>query len=489
MPRSSTRGSSWPHGSGRDEAAWPAAEDRYASDLLLAEAHRGSVAAGADGIRGRRADPDPARRAHARRAGSAPRARSGSSAGAPDVVDVTPGLRRDPPPDLDAVGEDEALVARIHAEIERDGPITFARFMDLALYDPDGGYYRAAAARPGRDGDFLTAPEAHPIFGAALAAGRRRRLGPRSTGPRRSSSASTGRAPGRSAVADPRRAPRRAAGPRGGPPLRADRGGGGAARRDRRPIRGRRARRRPRRDRREPRSPIDGVVLANEVLDALPTHRVVARRGRLREVFVGSVGRRLRRCRSRPVDARARRAARRRGRRARRTASAPRSASRSTAGCADAAAGLERGVALFIDYGYPASRALRPGPPPRRDAPRLPPPPRPRRSVHPRRSPGPDRPRRRHGRRDGRPSRPASTTSGRRPRPSSSSASGPRSCSRRIQADPATTIESLPRGPLRAVPPPRPERDGPLPGHGVRPRLAGRRAGPARASATGIPAR
>ena len=41
--------------------------------------------------------------------------------------------------------------------------------MDLALYDPAGGYYRGAAARPGRDGDFLTAPEAHPIFGAALA--------------------------------------------------------------------------------------------------------------------------------------------------------------------------------------------------------------------------------------------------------------------------------------------------------------------------------
>ena len=59
-------------------------------------------------------------------------------------------------------------MARIRDEIERDGPITFARFMDLALYDPDGGYYRSEAARPGRDGDFLTAPEAHPIFGAAL---------------------------------------------------------------------------------------------------------------------------------------------------------------------------------------------------------------------------------------------------------------------------------------------------------------------------------
>ena len=60
-------------------------------------------------------------------------------------------------------------MARIHDEIARDGPITFSRFMDLALYDPEGGYYRAVNARPGREGDFLTAPEAHPIFGAALA--------------------------------------------------------------------------------------------------------------------------------------------------------------------------------------------------------------------------------------------------------------------------------------------------------------------------------
>ena len=42
--------------------------------------------------------------------------------------------------------------------------------MELALYDPDGGYYRVARQRPGRAGDFLTAPETHPIFGAALAA-------------------------------------------------------------------------------------------------------------------------------------------------------------------------------------------------------------------------------------------------------------------------------------------------------------------------------
>ena len=57
-------------------------------------------------------------------------------------MDLTPGIRRIPPPDLDAVGEDVDLADRIRDEIRRDGPMTFARFMDLALYDPAGGYYR-----------------------------------------------------------------------------------------------------------------------------------------------------------------------------------------------------------------------------------------------------------------------------------------------------------------------------------------------------------
>ncbi len=80
-----------------------------------------------------------------------------------------PGLRRVPPPDLADVGADAELVTRIADEIRERGPIPFARFMERALYEPGHGYYRSLAARPGRSGDFLTAPETDPIFGAALA--------------------------------------------------------------------------------------------------------------------------------------------------------------------------------------------------------------------------------------------------------------------------------------------------------------------------------
>jgi SAM-dependent MidA family methyltransferase len=192
-------------------------------------------------------------------------------------------LRHEPGPDLDAVGQDEALVARIRDEIRRDGPMSFARFMDLALYDPEGGYYRSAAARPGRAGDFLTAPELHPIFGATLATGLREiweRLSRPDPFVIREHGAGTGAlalailgaltdtsdTPFRDAIryepveVDPRRigsfrAALTAAG-------HGDRVG-------------------------SPRpGPFDGVVLANEVLDALPVHRVRRRGEDLVEVAV-----------------------------------------------------------------------------------------------------------------------------------------------------------------------------------------------------------
>lgn len=65
--------------------------------------------------------------------------------------------------------EGVSLAERLRASIEAEGPIPFARFMEIALTDPDGGYYTAPEARPTRGGDYLTAPELHPIFGHGLA--------------------------------------------------------------------------------------------------------------------------------------------------------------------------------------------------------------------------------------------------------------------------------------------------------------------------------
>lgn len=62
-----------------------------------------------------------------------------------------------------------SLEERIAEEIRRNGPILFSRFMELALYDPDGGYYAAGRARIGRSGDFFTNVSVGPLFGALLA--------------------------------------------------------------------------------------------------------------------------------------------------------------------------------------------------------------------------------------------------------------------------------------------------------------------------------
>jgi SAM-dependent MidA family methyltransferase len=60
------------------------------------------------------------------------------------------------------------LVELIRSEIERDGRVTFSRFMELALANSDYGYYQSRNARPGFSGDFLTGPETHRIFGQTL---------------------------------------------------------------------------------------------------------------------------------------------------------------------------------------------------------------------------------------------------------------------------------------------------------------------------------
>ena len=57
------------------------------------------------------------------------------------------------------------LAPLIREEIERDGPITFARFMSFALGHPEHGYYSRERIAWGHAGDYETSPEVHPIFG------------------------------------------------------------------------------------------------------------------------------------------------------------------------------------------------------------------------------------------------------------------------------------------------------------------------------------
>jgi SAM-dependent MidA family methyltransferase len=272
------------------------------------------------------------------------------------LMDPSPEIRRTMPADLSTIGQDEALAARIRDEIARDGPMPFARFMELALYDPGGGYYRSATVRPGRAGDFITAPELHPIFGATLSTllvevwDRLDRPVPFTI---REYGAGTGalavamlealRAAGEpvmEAIAyeaidvDPRRvsafAERLA-------------GAGFAAQ-----VRDGSA------------EPVTGIVLANEVLDALPVHRVRQRGDDLRELAVatdaaGGLG-------EVEIDPTT-------------PALAARLADESVElrdgqtaeialavddWVAEAAAALGRGLALFIDYAYPATELYDP---------------------------------------------------------------------------------------------------------------------------------
>jgi SAM-dependent MidA family methyltransferase len=75
-----------------------------------------------------------------------------------------------PLPNSDALAASHALQRLIAAEIaEQGGAIPFPRFMELALYAPDLGYYSGGAAKLGQEGDFVTAPEISSLFGATLA--------------------------------------------------------------------------------------------------------------------------------------------------------------------------------------------------------------------------------------------------------------------------------------------------------------------------------
>lgn len=75
-----------------------------------------------------------------------------------------------PVPDAAALSHQDRVLAHLHAQIQASaGWISFARYMELVLYAPGLGYYSAGAEKFGAAGDFVTAPEMTPVFGQTLA--------------------------------------------------------------------------------------------------------------------------------------------------------------------------------------------------------------------------------------------------------------------------------------------------------------------------------
>lgn len=180
-----------------------------------------------------------------------------------------------------------ALEAHIAAQVRAAGGwLSFERYMALALYAPGLGYYSAGSVKIGADGDFVTAPEMSSLFSRCVAAQCAEVLGDggqilefgAGTGCMAaavlSELAALGRLPERYAILE----------------VSAD-----LAERQRRRISALPAALAERVTwlERLPERPLQGVILANEVLDALPCRRFVLQADGVRELGVALDGQRL----------------------------------------------------------------------------------------------------------------------------------------------------------------------------------------------------
>jgi SAM-dependent MidA family methyltransferase len=242
------------------------------------------------------------------------------------------------------------LLALILDRIRERGRLTVAEYVDLALYAPGLGYYARAEQRSGRAGDFFTSVDLGPLFGELLAtqfAEMWRIMGQPAGFDLVEAAAGNGRLTA-SVLASAFHLDRpfyesvraslveRSAGARAAQTATL------AAHQARLLFSG-------------PDLPqrIDGVLFANELLDALPPHLVVMREEGLREVFVTSRDGRLTTCEQLPstpaLDAYLEDAAIRLqpGQHAEVNLAA-------RAWTAGAARALSRGFLLLVDYGHEA---------------------------------------------------------------------------------------------------------------------------------------
>ncbi len=167
--------------------------------------------------------------------------------------------------------------------IRRDGPLTFAAFMEACLYHPEHGYYSQGRSAHGA-GDYFTSPDVGPLFAQLLArqlCEMWEALGRPSAFDVIECGAGRGRLAAQLLAAVAEQGSDFAAALRvtlveASPWLRVDaeQSVGNRAR-----VLGE-----------LPRAPIVGCIFSNELLDSLPVHRVVQRAAGLREIYVSAEG-------------------------------------------------------------------------------------------------------------------------------------------------------------------------------------------------------
>jgi SAM-dependent MidA family methyltransferase len=181
---------------------------------------------------------------------------------------------------------DPQVFALIRDEIGRRGPLTFARFMELALYAPGAGYYMRDAERIGARGDYYTSSNLHPLFGELIAKQLMQMARILGGAPVTIIEQGAGRGvlafdviqallradhlpPWTYVIVE--KSPAMVACQQRllAPVLSSGRVAWAGT---------------------LPPEPVDGCVVSNELVDAFPVHRVVQRAGALREVFVDAVG-------------------------------------------------------------------------------------------------------------------------------------------------------------------------------------------------------
>lgn len=264
-----------------------------------------------------------------------------------------------PPPDEAAARHSAELRARIDAAIAMaGGRMDFAEYMAMALYAPGLGYYSAGQTRFGAGGDFTTAPLMSPLFAATLAREVQRTLEAVDGDTVLEFGAGTGRmaADLLEALAAAGAAPRRYLIIEVSADLRAEQ------------ARTLEALDPDLRDRvawleRLPSAPIRGVVLANEVLDALPVRRFQRTASGVEALAVGHDETGALAWQTRPADDELQAAVA-----AIETATGERlPAGYCSEWCpslapwvAELGALLDAGVALLIDYGYPRAEYYHP---------------------------------------------------------------------------------------------------------------------------------